>query len=44
MVPALQRRLIRDHPCQRVIEIEADHAPFFSATGELVAALLELAS
>jgi len=44
MVPALQRRLIRDHPCERVIEIEADHAPFFSVTGELVAALLQLAS
>jgi pimeloyl-ACP methyl ester carboxylesterase len=44
MVPPLQRRMIRDHPCERVIEIDADHAPFFSATGELVAALLELAS
>ena len=41
--PALQRRMIREHPCERVIELDADHAPFFSATGELVAALLELA-
>jgi pimeloyl-ACP methyl ester carboxylesterase len=44
MVPPLQRRMIRDRPCERVIEIDADHAPFFSATDELVAALLELAS
>jgi pimeloyl-ACP methyl ester carboxylesterase len=44
MVPPLQRRMIREHPCKRVIEIEADHAPFLSATDELVAALLELAS
>ena len=41
--PPLQRRMIREHPCERVIEIDADHAPFFSATDELVAALLELA-
>jgi pimeloyl-ACP methyl ester carboxylesterase len=44
MLPALQRRMIRDRPCERVIEIDADHAPFFSATDELVGALLELAS
>jgi pimeloyl-ACP methyl ester carboxylesterase len=44
MVPALQRRMIREHPCKRVIEIDADHAPFLSATDELVGALLELAS
>ena len=42
--PALQRRMIREHPCERVIELDADHAPYFSATDELVAALLELAS
>ena len=41
--PVLQRRMIREHPCRRVIELDADHAPFFSATDELVAALLELA-
>jgi len=41
--PALQRRMIREHPCRRVIEIESDHAPFLSATDELAAALLELA-
>jgi pimeloyl-ACP methyl ester carboxylesterase len=41
--PALQRRMIREHPCRRVIELDADHAPYFSATNELAAALLELA-
>jgi len=41
--PALQRRMIREHPCARVIELDADHAPFYSATDELADALLELA-
>jgi pimeloyl-ACP methyl ester carboxylesterase len=41
--PALQRRMIREHPCERVIELDADHAPFLSATDDLVAALLDLA-
>jgi pimeloyl-ACP methyl ester carboxylesterase len=41
--PALQRRMIREHPCEQVIELDADHAPYFSATDELVAALLDLA-
>ena len=39
----LQRRMIREHPCERVIEIDADHAPHLSATDELVAALDALA-
>jgi pimeloyl-ACP methyl ester carboxylesterase len=43
LAPALQRRMISEHPCRRVIEIAGDHAPFYSATDELVAALLELA-
>jgi pimeloyl-ACP methyl ester carboxylesterase len=43
MTPALQRRMIAEHPCERVIEIDADHAPYLSATEELVAALHELA-
>jgi pimeloyl-ACP methyl ester carboxylesterase len=43
MRPALQRRMIREHPCERVIELDADHAPYLSATDELVAALDELA-
>jgi len=42
--PELQRRMIAEHPCREVFELEADHAPFFSAVDELVAALLELAS
>jgi len=41
--PALQRRMIREHPCEKVIELDTGHAPFFSATDELVAALNELA-
>jgi pimeloyl-ACP methyl ester carboxylesterase len=39
MAPALQRRMISEHPCEQVIEIDADHAPYLSATDELVAAL-----
>jgi hypothetical protein len=39
MAPELQRRMIREHPCERVIELDADHAPYLSATDELVAAL-----
>lgn len=41
--PELQRRMIAEHPCRQVFELEADHAPFFSAVDELVDALLELA-
>jgi pimeloyl-ACP methyl ester carboxylesterase len=41
--PALQRRMIREHPCRKVVELDADHAPYLSATLELVAALDELA-
>lgn len=40
LAPALQRRMILEHPCRRVVELEADHAPMYSATGELVEALL----
>jgi pimeloyl-ACP methyl ester carboxylesterase len=42
--PALQRRMIAEHPCERVIELDADHCPQLSATNELVAALNELAA
>ena len=42
--PGLQRRMIAEHPCRKVFELDADHAPFFSAAGELVDVLLELAS
>ena len=41
--PALQRRMIAEHPCINVVELDADHAPFLSRTVELVAALDELA-
>jgi hypothetical protein len=36
--------MIQEHPCRRVVELEADHAPMYSATDELVAALLEFAA
>ena len=42
--PALQRRMIREHPCEHVFELAADHAPYLSATDELVSALLEVAA
>ena len=38
--PALQRRMIEEHPCERVTELDTDHAPYFSATDALVGALL----
>ena len=41
---ALQRRMIAEHPCERVVELDTDHAPQLSATDELVAALDGLAS
>ena len=40
---ALQRRMIREHPCVKVVELDTGHAPFFSATDELVAALVDVA-
>jgi pimeloyl-ACP methyl ester carboxylesterase len=42
--PALQRRMIAEHPCRRVIELDTDHAPQLSATRELVDALIDLAA
>jgi pimeloyl-ACP methyl ester carboxylesterase len=42
--PALQLRMIREHPCVDVVEIATDHSPFFSAPGELVAALNRFAA
>jgi hypothetical protein len=35
--------MIREHPCAKVVELDADHAPSFSATDELVAALDDFA-
>ena len=43
VLPALQRRMVAEHPCDRVIEIDTDHSPFLSATDELVEALDSLA-
>ena len=42
--PALQRRMIEEHPCRKVVELDADHAPAYSATADLVAALSEFAA
>ena len=42
--PALQRRMIREHPCERVIELDTDHAPQLSATNDLIQALIDLAT
>jgi pimeloyl-ACP methyl ester carboxylesterase len=42
--PALQLRMIRENPCVEVVEIHTDHSPFFSATGELLAALNRFAA
>ena len=39
----LQRRMIEASPCASVTELDTDHSPFFSARGELVAALAALA-
>jgi pimeloyl-ACP methyl ester carboxylesterase len=39
--PPLQRRMIADHPCRRVVELDTDHAPYLSATDELVETLLQ---
>jgi pimeloyl-ACP methyl ester carboxylesterase len=41
--PALQRRMIREHPCARVFELDSGHAPYLSRADELVAALDEVA-
>ena len=41
--PALQRRMIAEHPCRMVIELDTDHMPQLSAPDGLAGALLELA-
>src|SRR5262252_8381177 len=41
--PGLQRRMIAEHPCRKVVELDTDHAPQLSATSALVEALVELA-
>jgi pimeloyl-ACP methyl ester carboxylesterase len=37
--PALQRRMIATQGVEQVVELDADHAPYLSATGELVTTL-----
>jgi hypothetical protein len=34
--------MIAEHPCVKVVELDADHAPYLSATDDLVAALLDM--
>ena len=40
---ALQRRVIREHGCEMVVELETDHTPHLSRTTELADALLQFA-
>jgi pimeloyl-ACP methyl ester carboxylesterase len=40
--PALQRRMARDAGCAELVELDADHAPFLSATNKLTEALVRL--
>jgi len=40
--PALQDKMIAALPCEKVITLDTDHSPFFSAPGELAAHLLSL--
>jgi pimeloyl-ACP methyl ester carboxylesterase len=41
--PPLQRRMVREHPCRRVVELDTGHAPYLSMPDELAATLIELA-
>jgi pimeloyl-ACP methyl ester carboxylesterase len=40
--PPLQRRMLGERGCDPVLEIDTDHSPHISRTGELVAALNEI--
>jgi pimeloyl-ACP methyl ester carboxylesterase len=40
--PAMQRRMLSDRGCDPVLELDTDHSPYISRTGELVAALNEI--
>ena len=40
---ALQRRMVAESPCKTVVDLDADHDPFFSAPAELVDALRAVA-
>ena len=37
---AVQRRMVRDMPCQQVLSVDSDHSPFFSAPDRLAEALV----
>jgi hypothetical protein len=38
-----QREMLRRFPCKQVFTLDADHSPFYSATGEFVKARLTVA-
>jgi pimeloyl-ACP methyl ester carboxylesterase len=40
--PQMQRRMLGDRGCDPVLEIDTDHSPYISSTGELVAALNQI--
>ena len=40
---ALQRRMVREHGCEMVVELETDHTPHLSRTTELADAMLQFA-
>lgn len=42
--PFLQRQMHQEHSCQRVMTIDSDHSPFFSAPNALADALAAIAS
>ncbi len=44
IMPALQRRMLRDAGCEPVVELDTDHMPMISRTSDLVAALSRLAT
>lgn len=43
LLPAFQRELQRQVPCQTVLSIDTDHSPFFSAPDTLAAQLISVA-
>ncbi len=43
VTPAMQADMLSETPCERVLEIEADHSPFFSAPETLTAQIAEIA-
>jgi len=44
ILPPIQRAMYTSTPCERVLSIDADHSPFFSAPGELAQRLMSLLS